>query len=305
MKSAKIPIFSFADVSSRVARAMSAISVRFGAMILSGFLMEAGWIATSPRGYGQESSPTAKDVKGKWFPLFQRHAREHAVRIGPDGKEDARMLPEPLLRWSQPVRGGDDGALYLWVREGRPVAVVSFFTYKWPDGRRVILHERHSLTTEPIEVTWRDRTVGRTSQPGVTFKPIPNAPAPADTAPARLRQMRAILREFSANTVDDKGSTWPLRPLIQPLYREEKQDGALFTLVQGTDPEAFLLLELHGEGKAAHWEYAIARFTDMEIHVRIENHEVFSGPRTLGRENEIYHSNDAIQRKSDSPEDFP
>ncbi len=284
---------------------MSSNSGRLGAMILVGFLLGSGWTAPIPRAYAQEATSPAKAATGKWFPVFERHAREFAVHIGPGAKEDARRLPEPLLRWSQPVRGGDDGALYLWVREGRPVAVVSFFTYKWPSGLRVILHERHSLVTEPIEITWQGRTVGRTSQAGVTFKPIPNAPAPAETAPARLRQMRALLRGFSANTIDEKGSTWPLRPLIQPLYRYEgKTDGALFTMVQGTDPEAFLLLEVRGEGKTAHWEYAVTRFTDLEIHVRLENHEVFSGPRTLGAENQIYHSLDAVQKTSDSPEDF-
>jgi hypothetical protein len=285
---------------------MSSHSGRLGAMILGVFLLGPGSIAPSPRVHAQEATRPAKDTQGKWFPLFQRHAREFAVRVGADGKEDARRLAEPLLRWSQPVRGGDDGAVYLWVREGRPVAVVSYFTYKWPDGRRVILHERHSLTIEPIEVAWRGRTVGHTSQPGVKYRPILGAPTPADTPAARLRQMRTFLRAFSANTVDDKGSTWPLRPLIQPLFRyESQQDGALFAMAQGTDPEVFLLLEVRGEGKAARWEYAVARFTDLEIHVRLDDHEVFSGPRTLGAEDRIYHSHDAVERKSDSPEDFP
>jgi hypothetical protein len=215
------------------------------------------------------------------------------------------MLPEPVLRWWQPVRGVDDGALYLWVHEGRPVAAITFFTFKWPEGIRSIVHERHSFAFEPVEATWRDNSVWHTSQPGLTFKPVPGAPIPAGGAPSRLRQMQAVAREFSANTVDDKASKWPLRPLVTPLYRYEgKNDGALFALVQGTDPEAFVLLETRGAGKDAHWEYAVARFTDLELHIRFQNHEVFAGLNTVGQANEIYHSLTVINQRSDAPEDF-
>jgi hypothetical protein len=255
----------------------------------------------------QAQAPAAKAAqeKGKWIPLFERHSGEYVVRVGPDAKEDARRLAEPVLRWWQPVRGGDDGALYLWVHDGRPVAAVTFFTFKLPEGTRWVTHEHHSLATEPLEATWKDRMVWRTSRPGLEFKPIPNAPVPAATPTARLRQLQALVRDFSANTIDDKGSKWPLRPLVKPLYRYEgKVDGALFALVQGTDPEAFVLLEARGAGNDAHWEYAATRFTDLELHVRYKDLEVFSGPHSLGGPNEIYHSSSVIGKPSDSPEDF-
>ena len=276
-------------------------------------LLASAWlaIAPAPPASGQDAADVkateppkdAKAGKGKWVPLFDRHADGYAITAGAAGR--AKRLPEPVLRWWQPVRGGDDGALYLWVRDGRPVAVVTFFTFKWPDGKRSVIHERHSLAAEPLEATWRGVSVWRTSQPGVTFRPVPDAPTPAGGAPARLRQMQAIVRDVSANTVDDKNSTWPLRPLSRPLYRDEgRADGALFALAQGTDPEAFLLLEARGEGDAARWEYAVARFTDLELHVRYKGREVFSGPHTLGGPGEIYHSISVIDKASDSPADF-
>jgi hypothetical protein len=279
-------------------------SGRLGAMTLSLVLLGVAWLTPSPRGFGQEPAPARKEAKGKWLPLFQTHANEYTVRVGSrDG--EARMLPDPVLRWWQPVRGGDDGALYLWVREGQPVAAVTFFTYKLPNGVRWINHERHSFVSEPVEATWRDRVVWTTSQPGLSFQPVPGAPAPADTAPVRLRQMQAIAREFAANTVDDKGSTWPLRPLARPVYRyESKTDGAVFVMVQGTDPEAFLLLRVRGEGSDTRWEYAVTRFTDLEIHIRLEGREVYSGPHTIGAANEIYQTVGEISKTSDSPEDF-
>ncbi len=259
----------------------------------------------SSRVCAQEPTAKAKNEKGKWVPLFQHYADEYKIRVGQDANQEARRLPEPLLRWWQPVRGGDDGALYLWAHDGRPVAVLTFFTFKWPDGKRAIIHERHSFAAEPVEATWRGDKVWRTSQPGLAFKPVPDAPVPADTAPVRLRQMQALVRDFSANTIDSKGSTWPLRPLVKPLYRyEAKDDGALFGLVQGTDPEAFVVLEARGDGKDARWEYAVARFTDLELRVRFKDHEVFSGPHTFGGTSEINQTISVITKKSDSPADF-
>ena len=113
------------------------------------------------------------------------------------------------------------------------------------------------------------------------------------------------MRDFSANTIDDKGSKWPLASLVKPLYRYEGKTMVPSShLVQGTDPEAFSLLEARGEGKDAHWEYAVARFTDLEFHVRLKDREVFSGPTSTGEANEIYHSRSVIGKPSDSPEDF-
>src|SRR4051794_31516597 len=134
------------------------------ALLLTSWLVP--WTGPAPGQEAPAARPAdqarpAADGRGKWVPLFQRHAGEYVIRSGADAgaAAEARMLPEPLLRWWQPVRGGDDGALYLWVRDGRPVAAVTFFTFRWPAGERVIVHERHSLTQEPVEATWRGRPV--------------------------------------------------------------------------------------------------------------------------------------------------
>ena len=226
------------------------------------------------------------------------------IRVGKDATGEAERISEPVLRWWQPVRGGDDGAL-VWRREGRPVAVLTFFTFKLPNGTRCITHKRHSMAAEPLEATWRGNTVWRTRGRASPSRPSRTPPVPADTAAARLRQMQALMREFAANTVDSKGSTWPLRALVKPLFRYEgKDDGALFALVQGTDPEAFVVLEARGEGSNAHWHYAVARFTDLEIHVRLKENEVFSDPHSLGAQDEIYQTLVVISKPSDSPADF-
>src|SRR5262245_9175757 len=104
-------------------------------------LASVSLVAGSSWAFAQESPPaknessvsSANDGKGTWVPLFQRHAGEYVVSLTDGSREEAELLTEPLLRWWQPVRGGDDGALYLWVKDGRPVAAVTFFTFKWPN----------------------------------------------------------------------------------------------------------------------------------------------------------------------------
>lgn len=271
--------------------------------------------ALAPRpSLAQDTPSSAKDPaeeQRKWVPLFQRHAGEYVVRIVPanDPPTEARWLSKPVLRWWQPVRGGDDGALYLWLHEGRPVAAVTFFTFKWPSGERAIVHERHSFSALPVEAEWRGRTVWRATVPGVTYQAVPGAPKPAETPAARLRQMQAIARDFSAHTVDDQQKDWPLRLLPTPLYRFEAAtadslDGAIFALVQGTDPEAFLLLDARGAPEARRWEFAAARFTDRKLVVQYKGRLVFAGEKSLGGSGEVYHSQTVLQRRSERPEDF-
>ncbi len=97
--------------------------------------------------------------------------------------------------------------------------------------------------------------------------------------------MRALARDFSAETQDDKEQHWELRLLPQPLYRYESTDpdvldGAVFAFVTsaGTDPEAILVLETRkpaGGGDPV-WHYAVARFTDLNLWVRHKGTVVFT-----------------------------
>ncbi len=56
--------------------------------------------------------------------------------------------------------------------------------------------------------------------------------------------------------------------MSQPVLRYESKhhevtDGALFALVEATDPEAFLVLEARPESGAVPWHYALARMTSL------------------------------------------
>ena len=67
----------------------------------------------------------------------------------------------------------------------------------------------------------------------------------------------------------------------QPLYRFEKTssdllDGALFSLVNGTDPEVLLLIEARRTANGFQWQYALARLSTRELQVTYDGQKVWS-----------------------------
>ena len=57
-------------------------------------------------------------------------------------------------------------------------------------------------------------------------------------------------------------------------------DGAVFAFVQGNDPEALLLIEVHSAGTGEpRWRYAVARCTTWAVDVELDGKPVFHVPR--------------------------
>lgn len=229
-----------------------------------------------------------------WQPIFKAMAEDY--RIAPADQPDRQFklrLP-PVFRWTQPVRGGDDGALFVWLDRGRLGAVGTILAWPQADGQRVVQHEFHSFATTPLQAMWRERNVWSPVK-GVDRTPVPDAPKPGANAVQRLRQIKGIAAGFSGNSVDPDGGRWELRLLSNPLYRymlkdhNEVIDGALFALTQGTDPEVLLLIEAVNVGGGYQWQYCCGRFSDYRLAVRYAGKEVWNvGPSGQPTPNEPY-----------------
>src|SRR5689334_2160368 len=47
-----------------------------------------------------------------------------------DGNRPAlKLMPEPVLRWSNPLRGEAHGSVYLWTRDGCPEVAASIYQF--------------------------------------------------------------------------------------------------------------------------------------------------------------------------------
>jgi hypothetical protein len=248
------------------------------------------WILTALLLTAQDKD-SEKEFRGQdaqrvaaWLKVSQDHAADY--QLAPKDKPDAplTLLPKAVFRHSQPVRGDDIGAVYLWVDDaGLPGALGTVFAYSYGGlGLRSVAHEFHSLASTPLTGKWRDANAWSPEVPGLEWKEVPGAPAPAERANIRLQQMREIGRRMTAQSIDANNRRWELRLITQPIYQytgkkpDETIGGGVFLFCQGTDPEVILSLEARTGKDRRSWHYALAPFTDYGLSVTLDDKEVWS-----------------------------
>jgi hypothetical protein len=219
----------------------------------------------------------------KMLPIYVKDAETYSVAVEAAPAQAAELRKEPVFEWLNPARGDTQGAVFLWLRHGRPVALACIFSH--PHDRlpgRQIVHELHALDPEKLLVK-RDEYNQWKPQAGLARSVLGDAGAPAATPAARLLQMRRLAQEFTGHEIDRDGKRWELRLLPTPLYRYPSAkagvvDGALFALMSsaGTDPEVLLVIEAKEDGGKLRWEYACGRFSDWELHVQRREKEVYA-----------------------------
>jgi hypothetical protein len=212
---------------------------------------------------------------------LKQAAEQYRIVVDSEPPRRPVLKPEPLLRWNNPLRGTVAGAVFVWIADGRPEVVASLYRYT-ANGAPVEDHEFQSLAMTGLSATLNGGLVWAPSTAGIALAPIPGAPAPAASPGERLRQMRALAREFHAffNGAKDKSE---LRLLPQPLYRYEPSradlvDGALFGFVQSTDPEVLLVIEARKTGTTTAWHYGLARMSMVDLRAEHKGREVWQVP---------------------------
>lgn len=204
--------------------------------------------------------------------MLDRSAGRYTLTAGDELREPLKL--HCVLRWANVSRGSVDGATYVWTAEGRPLAAVC--VYPWAGQ---LCDNFQSLSRGPISAKADGRVLWNCAQPGAEFHTVPDAPPPEQSAAARLRQMKSLARGFRTTLMgwhSNDADREVLRMLPTPVYRYEghEADGAIFAFVQGTDPEAFLLLEVgktgDEQGETEEWQFAMARRTSgwLETHYK-------------------------------------
>ncbi|TXT32346.1 MAG: hypothetical protein FD138_2070 [Planctomycetota bacterium] len=216
--------------------------------------------------------------------FYRRQLRELRLFVDPSNKP-CQFVEEPLTRWDNPISQNADGMMFLWTDRGRPVAMLNnhlhYPTKVW--GRIFI-----SLSERPLDMRSGEQPYWNPRQPAITFQPLDHAKVPADTAAARLVQLRNIAKEFQVDCHwggKDKPD-WRLRLLTTPLYRyqvpdEGVVDGALFGFIQ-SGPEAVLLLEARKTPQGLEWHYAASRSTSYFVRISRHDKTVVESPHLDG-----------------------
>jgi hypothetical protein len=213
--------------------------------------------------------------------LAKKEAVHYRLEMEGGSKTPVVLHPDSLLQWSSPVVGSIHGSVFVWTDRGCPVAVASI--YKWFSPNTHLGIELHALTPDVVSADRKGRRVWSPGKFAVERKPIPAAPVPADSVAGRLRQLRTLAKEFSASETTRANITRELRLLTQPIYRYQSTnldviDGALFTFVEGTDPEIFLMIEARRTASGSEWQFAAVRMNSLTLKLSHKGHEVWTVP---------------------------
>jgi hypothetical protein len=216
---------------------------------------------------------------GKAYETFAAQAAAYSIR-SKNGAIDLRFREQSLLNWGNPARQQERGSVFAWLSDGRPRVIGSIFTYQLGDA----VHEKvefHSLSEDPLVATYEGQTVWTPGGGAITWRTLDDAPPPSTNDQKRLVQMRTLARRFGVVLISPSGERDELRLMTQPLLRYAAPkanvlDGAIFSFVVATDPEALLLIEAAGPTNEERWRYAFARFHYWELAARLDDRPVWS-----------------------------
>lgn len=220
------------------------------------------------------------DELGKYSIVADKDvADQEDVATDPDQAKQFVLREQPIMNWSNPTYQDQRGAIYVWLHDGRPQVIGCCFLNR-PDGRESRIHELHSLASGPLQASYSDRMVWR-PRPSFAVESVPGTRPPVASPQGRLVQMRQIARRFSGQMSRDDGDRTELRLISRPVYTYQPKtdactDGAIFALAaEGTDPDAFLVVENRNvEGKPT-WVYGLARFHFNALTAQLDGQDVW------------------------------
>jgi hypothetical protein len=225
----------------------------------------------------QAKENVAPQVQG--LQNMKRSAAQYAISFADTPEQPFTLHDSAVMRFSNPISGTADGALYVWTHHGRPQALLKFFTF----NNKTYSHALLSLSENKIVAIRNFRMVWNPDEPGIKFAEIPDAPKPEETPAGRLRQMKVLSAKFSATytAAHLQAQPFDLRLLTQPLLRYEtdvdsRADGALFGYVQSTTPVGLLLLESRPTPMGPRWHYAFTSLVTGPVAARYKDEEIFA-----------------------------
>jgi hypothetical protein len=237
----------------------------------------------------QENPPDAETKKKLEETRAEMRERAEATRVhlaAGDGERRASLNKTPFLFFTNEPHRIIGGSLWGWSLHGRPVAICKVEKYDRGRDDQTWLYCLASLAEEKIEVQWRDGQTWSASTPGIVRRELPGAPAAADEARLRLRQMKELSQRFSATDFEPNGAgQTELRLLSQPLWSYSGADsglvdGALFA-TEGS--AALFLIEVHQvEASKRAWRYAAAGMSAWALSLKLDGKEIWKKPFTPG-----------------------
>src|SRR5262245_61341347 len=154
-------------------------------------------------GYGDEKGQDAEKSRSErraaqLLGEMRELAKQTKVRPA-QGERSFELVRDPVFRYDDQPRRFIDATMWVWTAAGRPVAFQKIEAkYHVENGRPQWGYCFASVTPELLSVEWTKDQTYRSLEPGIAFKPLPEAPAVAGDPSKRKRQARELARKFSA-----------------------------------------------------------------------------------------------------------
>jgi hypothetical protein len=269
-----------------------------------GARVAAGQEAKSDRA---EQDPSRDDANKQQLAVMRTLAETIQVTVGEGEKsKEAKLIVQPLFRFSDPSRTYSHGSVWAWGVAGRPVMMAEFRSEDRDSG--VWGHD--IVATSDVRFSAAIAGHGRFAPRSPDFKllPVPKFASPAKTEAGRLRQMKQFARSLSASEIR-RGQRYELRLLPTEIHRYSDAasglvDGGAFAFVVGNNPEAILFVETHrSEAGDLFWKYGLARMTAASLSFLLGDAEVWAVPGEYGGPSASYYVfARSVPQVSDGPE---
>jgi hypothetical protein len=238
----------------------------------------------------EDSSPKDEMAKKRQEIMFKAMQKSEVVMDGDDAKR-ATLDSKAMLRWSNPLGDVADGlmSVYSTGPTERPAMIVHLYVHG--SGLNGLeMQEFADVHPGPVELLRGRQKVWSPRSRYSTFQKLPDAPKPSDNAGLRLGQIKQMAARFEIIDGFREPNSEPkphvLRMMSRPTYRYgsptgEIIDGALFTYVVATDPEACLLIEIHRKAEVISWEYMVLPMTIYSLEATLDGKSVWTKPEAM------------------------
>lgn len=240
-------------------------------------------VATDPVA-AQDAEGPKQVERGERLAIMSNLVGEIRMFEDVDGEEvELKRSEHPVTRYNDNTRGFEDGTLWAFTRNGRPVALITCSTND--SSTRRWWHSVVSLSTNRLRAEKTGRNVWTPQKSGVEYRPFADSPPPDSDSTRRRLQLRDITRRFNAHQYwnpDNQRFELRLAPRPVLVYSDESVgvlDGGIFLFTYGVNPSLVLVVEAVRVENTVSWRYAIAKNGSAEFHVSLDGKEVYHSPR--------------------------
>ena len=230
-----------------------------------------------------ETQPRNSPVIEHWLKIVHGMAKQQTIAATEAPFTEFKLREKAVFRHTQPLRGDDIGAVYVWTSQNeRPAAIGVFFA--WSQGNsRWVMQEFHSLHSGPIQKTMTGKKTWSSKVAGFEWEEMTAVPPPHKDTRKHPFQAKQIPRKLKVIAAKSKKERHPLRVVPKPFYEYADAEngieyGAIYGFCQGTDTELIVLVESRNENNKRKWVYGLAPFTDYQLEVTRPDNSVWKSP---------------------------